>query len=146
LGANLNQDDIQEIGNVCPRLYEAVGWGSEKEPDWDAFRDCCHPDILLVPMGSGAATPTALEPFIAGMEAQRTSGAVQELREVEIGRDVTGYGNLASVRSSFIAIINGEERRGVTFAHLVRLDGRWRIIATAWENEREDDPLPSDFV
>ena len=146
MSARLNEQDIAEIGEVCPRLYAAVGWSDGKEPDWSAFRDCCHPEILLVPMGSGAPTPTGLEPFIAGMEGQRRSGAVKELREIEVGRSVSGYGNLASVRSSFLATIDGQERRGVTFAQLVRHEGRWRIIATAWENERDDEPLPDEFA
>lgn len=146
MSARLTASDIEEIGAVCPRLYEAVGWSAGKAPDWAAFRDCCHPQILLVPLGSGAPTPIGLEAFIEGMEGQRTSGAVRQLSEVETGREVTGYANLASVRSSFIATINGVERRGVTFAHLVRENGRWRIVATAWENEREDDPLPSELA
>jgi hypothetical protein len=142
----LSQTDIEEIGAVCPRLYEAVGWDDGKTPDWEAFRACCHPGAILVPMGSGAAAPIPLETFIAGMEQQRTSGAVTDLSEIEIGRAVQGYANLANVRSTFVARINGSERRGVTFAHLVRDGGRWVIIAVAWENEREDDALPGDFI
>lgn len=145
MSAILSQTDIEEIGAVCPRLYQAVGWDDGKAPDWDAFRACCHPDILLVPMGSGAATPIRLEDFVAGMEGQRSSGAVQSLSEVETGRKVEGYGNFASVRSRFLATINGVARRGITFAHLVRDQGRWVIVATGWENEREDEPLPAEF-
>lgn len=146
MGAIWSAAEVEAIGSVCPRLYEAVGWGEGRAPDWAAFRDCCHPNILLVPMGSGAAAPIGLEAFIDGMEAQRTSGAVRELREVEVGRAIEGYGNLASVRSTFVATIDGVERRGVTFAHLVREGERWVIVATAWENEREGEPLPSELV
>ena len=145
MSANLTPADIEEIGAVCPRLYAAVGWGDGKAPDWEGFRTCCHPNILLVPMGSGAATPIGLEDFIAGMEGQRRSGAVRALSEVETGRRVEGYGNFASVRSRFVATIDGVSRRGITFAHLVRDQGRWVIVATGWENEREDAPLPDDF-
>jgi hypothetical protein len=145
MNARLSAADIEAIGSLCPRLYEAVGWDAGKAPDWAAFRACCHPDILIVPMGSGAAAPIGLEAFIAGMEGQRTSGTVSELSEVETSRHVEGYANLASVRSTFVATINGIERRGVTFAHLVREGGRWMIVATAWENEREGEPLPAEL-
>ena len=40
----------------------------------------------------------------------------------------------------------GIDRRGVTFAHLVREEGRWLILAAAWENEREGAPLPADLI
>lgn len=138
--------DIEAIGNVCPRLYAAVGWGPDKVPNWEAFRSCCHSQAVLVPMGSGAATPIPLEAFIAGMEQQRTSGALTELSEIEIGRATEGYGNLASVRSTFVATIDGVARRGVTFAHLVRDEERWVILCAAWENEREHESLPVSLI
>lgn len=145
MSAVLSPEDVEEIGAVCPRLYAAIGWGEGKAPDWATFRACCHPDVLLVPMGSGAPTPIGLEAFIAGMEAQRAGGGLRALSEVETARAVEGYGNLASVRSTFAATIDGVARRGVTYAHLVRDGGRWVIIATAWENEREGEALPAAF-
>ena len=68
---------------VLPLLYESVGWGDGRSPDWDSFRACCHPSCLLAPMGSGSAAPLNVEQFIEGMEAQRTSGALESLRACE---------------------------------------------------------------
>lgn len=146
MAGGLSQADRAEIETVCPRLYAAVGWGDGKVPDWAAFRACCHPQAMLVPMGSGAATPIPLDDFIVGMEQQRTSGALGSLEEREIAGAVSGFGNLASVRSTFVATIDGAERRGVTWALLVREGGRWLIIATAWENENDERPLPADLL
>ncbi|MFN3945790.1 MAG: nuclear transport factor 2 family protein [Allosphingosinicella sp.] len=146
MSATISQQDIEEIGSLCPRLYDSVGWGSGKSPDWDAFRACCHPSARLVPMGSGSASPVSVEDFITGMEAQRESGAVADLREVELGRAVQAYGNLANVRSAFLATINGDERRGVTFAHVVREGGVWVILDAIWENERDGQPLPDALI
>lgn len=142
----LTESDIAEIGAACPRLYAAVGWDAGKAPDWDVFRRCCHDQAILVPMGGGAAAPIPLDSFIAGMEEQRRSGAIATFSEIELGHAVEGYGNLASVRSSFVATIDGTARRGVTFAHLVREGGRWVIIHAIWENEREDAALPAHLV
>ena len=80
------------------------------------------------------------------MEGQRTSGAVATLSEEELGHAVEGYGNLASVRSAFVATIDGAARRGVTYAHIVRDEGRWVILTAIWENEREDAPMPAALV
>lgn len=142
----LTKDDIAEIGALCPRLYGAVGWDADTAPDWERFRQCCHPQALLVPMGSGTAAPIPLDAFIAGMDEQRRSGAIATFGEIELGHAVDGYGNVASVRSSFVATIDGVARRGVTFAHLVREGGRWRILNAIWENEREDAPLPDHLI
>lgn len=142
----LSENELREIASVCPRLYAAVGWGAGKPPDWQAFRDCCHPQAMLVPMGSGQASPIPLETFIAGMEQQRSDGLVADLEEIEIGSSVEGYGNLANVTSGFVATINGEVRRGVTYAQIVRQDGRWQILSAAWENERDDHPIPPSLL
>lgn len=142
----LTETDRAEIAALCPRLYAAVGWGPDRAPDWDTFRACCHGQAVLVPMGSGAASPIPLETFIAGMDGQRTSGAVTSLSEEEIGHAVEGYGHLASVRSAFVATIDGAVRRGITYAHIVRDEGRWVILTAIWENEREDAPLPAALI
>jgi hypothetical protein len=142
----LTERDLAEIGAVCPRLYGAVGWGAGKAPDWDVFRRCCHRQAVLVPMGGGAAAPIPLDSFIAGMEEQRRSGAIATFDEIELGHEIQGYGHLASVRSSFVATIDGVARRGVTFAHLVREGDGWVILNAAWENEREEQPLPAHLI
>ena len=144
--SGLTEQEIREIGAVCPRLYAAVGWGEGVIPNWDEFRSCCHSGAVLVPMGSGAPSPIPLETFIAGMEQQRSSGAVKDLSERELSNAVQGFGNLANVRSTFSATIDGVERRGVTYALLVRDQGPWVIISVAWENEGEDRPLPDEFA
>jgi hypothetical protein len=144
--ALLSRTDLEEIAALCPRLYASVRWAPDRAPDWATFRSCCHPQAVLAPMGSGAAAPMPLEAFIAGMDGQRSAGAVTTLSEEELSHAVEGYGNLASVRSSFVATIDGAARRGVTFAHVVRDRGRWVILTATWENEREDAPLPAPLV
>lgn len=146
MSARLSDTDIAEIAALCPRLYEAVGWDEQSEPNWDEFRRCCHQQATLIPMGSGEATPIPLEVFIEGMEGQRSSGAVKQLSESELGNSVQGFGNLASVRSTFVATIDGDSRRGVTFALVVRQGGRWVILSVAWENETEEGTLPAEYL
>ena len=146
MGAQLSDTDITDIAALCPRLYEAVGWDEQSEPNWDEFRRCCHGQATLVPMGSGEANPIPLEAFIEGMEGQRSSGAVKQLSESELANAVEGFGNLANVRSTFVATIDGQSRRGVTYALIVREAGRWVILSVAWENETEEGTLPAKFL
>lgn len=146
MGARLSQTDIADIAALCPRLYEAVGWNEQRLPNWDEFRRCCHDQATLVPMGSGEANPIPLESFIEGMEGQRSSGALRQLSEIELGNAVEGFGNLASVRSTFEATIDGQSRRGVTYALIVRQAGRWVILSVAWENETEEGTLPAEYL
>ena len=57
MAAILSSADVETIAALLPRLYAAVEWNAERAPDWAAFRACCHPQVLFVPMGSGAAAP-----------------------------------------------------------------------------------------
>lgn len=141
----ISEKDLAEILALSPRMYESVGWGPQKVPDWQTFRSCCHPEGVLSPLSSGKSTPVTVETFIAGMEEQRKSGAVTSLAETELSHHVEAFGNVASVRSVFNAIINGQARKGVTFAVMVRHDGRWVILSAVWDNEAEGKPVPANF-
>jgi hypothetical protein len=142
----ITDNDLTEILALCPRLYAAVGWTAEQAPDWQTFRDCCHPQAILAPLSAGAAATIAIEDFVGAMNAQRSSGALTDFSEIELGRHVEAFGNVASVRSSFVAVMNGVERRGVTFAQIVRHEGRWLILSAIWDNEAEGRPVPADLA
>ncbi|MBB4633031.1 hypothetical protein [Sphingosinicella soli] len=146
MSGDITNTDLDEILALCPRLYDAVGWNAEKAPDWDTFRACCHPDATLAALSSGAASPIAVEAFVAAMDAQRQSGALADFSEIEIARHVEAFGNVAGVRSSFIAKMNGETRKGVTFAHIVRHEGRWVILGAIWDNEADGKTLPASLI
>ncbi|WBX84564.1 nuclear transport factor 2 family protein [Sphingosinicella microcystinivorans] len=143
---SITDADLEAILALCPRLYGAVGWNAGKAPDWDTFRACCHPDATLAALSSGAASPIAVEAFVAAMNAQRAAGALTDFSEIEIARHVEAFGNVAGVRSSFIAEMNGEKRRGVTFAHIVRHEGRWVILSAIWDNESDEKSMPASLV
>ncbi|MBY8824241.1 hypothetical protein [Sphingomonas colocasiae] len=142
----ITDSDLTEILALCPRLYAAVGWNAAQAPDWETFRACCHPQAILAPLSAGAAATIAIEDFIGAMTAQRASGELVDFNEVELGRHVEAFGNVAGVRSSFAAVMNGVERRGVTFAQIVRHEGRWLILSAIWDNEAEDRPVPADLA
>lgn len=142
----ITDNDLTEILALCPRLYAAVGWNPEQAPDWESFRACCHPQAILAPLSGGSAATIAIPDFVDAMTAQRASGDLVDFSEVELGRHVEAFGNVASVRSSFTAVMNGAERRGVTFAQIVRHEGRWLILSAIWDNEAEGRPVPADLA
>lgn len=138
----ISPEDRKAILALCPKLYASVEWEAEKAPDWNAFRSCCHVAAILTPLSGGMAQPMAIETFIAGMDEQRNSGALNALCEVELASEVEAFGNVANVRSSFVATMDGVARRGVTFAHIVRDNGQWVILSAIWDNEDEERIVP----
>lgn len=144
--SGITDTDLDDILALCPRLYAAVGWNAGKAPDWETFRTCCHPDATLAALSSGAASPISVETFITAMNEQRASGALSDFSEIEIARHVEAFGNVAGVRSSFVAEMNGETRKGVTFAHIVRHEGRWVILSAIWDNEADGKNMPASLI
>ena len=142
----ISEVDVRELLAICPRLYEAVGWHAGKQPDWATFRSCFHPDAILAPMSGGAATVIEVETFIQGMHAQLAAGELKTFSERELANHVEAFANIASVRSTFVASMNGVERQGVTFAQMVRHSGRWVILSVVWDNESPGTPVPANLL
>lgn len=144
--SGITDTDLDDILALCPRLYAAVGWNAQKAPDWGTFRACCHPDATLAALSAGTASPIPVETFVVAMNEQRQSGALTDFSEVEIARHVEAFGNVAGVRSSFVAEMNGEKRRGITFAQIVRHEGRWVILSAIWDNEGDGKTIPASLI
>lgn len=139
----ISESDRRELLALCPRLYAAVGWQEGKQPDWTVFRSCFHPEAILAPMSSGVAATIKLETFIQGMQAQLAAGELKTFSEWEVAHHLEAFAHIADVRSTFVASMNGVERKGVTFAQMVRHDGRWVILSVIWDNESPGVPVPA---
>ena len=67
--------------------------------------------------------------------------------EVETGREVRVFGNIAHVWSAYEArTAPGDavpERRGINSIQLYKGEDGWKIIHMIWDNERDGVPLPA---
>ena len=67
--------------------------------------------------------------------------------EVEIGRVVDEYRNIAQVFQTFEATEgNTHLERGITSYQLVRVGERWRIVSLVWTMESTGDPIPRKYL
>lgn len=142
----ISEQDLSDLLSLCPRLYAAVGWDEKKRPDWELFRNCFHPDAVLAPLSSGSASAVPVEAFIQAMQGQISGGELKSFSERELSHHIEAFGNIANVRSSFAAAMNGVERKGVTFAQMVRHAGRWLIWSAIWDNESADAAVPANLT
>lgn len=139
-------ETLNEIKGLCPAMYDAVTLTGERQPDWTKFQAQLHSRATLAPASGGDAAILDAGTFIGGMAAQIESGELQSLEEREIACSAKIFGNTAAVRSTFVAAINGETRRGVTFAQIVREAGRWVILSAVWDNETPENPIPENLL
>ncbi len=80
------------------------------------------------------------------MQGQISGGELNSFSERELSHHIEAFGNIANVRSSFVAAMNGVERKGVTFAQMVRHAGRWLIWSAIWDNESADAAVPANLT
>lgn len=138
--------DVTAIETVIEALFAGITWSADRMPDWDGFRAQLHPATTMFPSARPCA-PTTLEPFVAMMEGQRTSGAITVFEEDVTGHRIAVFGNIAVALSAYTQRINGGDLgRGVNGFLLIKQDGDWQIAAMCWDNARPDHPVPDDLA
>ena len=87
---------------------------------------------------------SAIARFVAETDALL---AQMDFFEVETGREVRVFGNIAHVWSAYEARhAPGDavpERRGINSIQLYKGEDGWKIIHMIWDNERDGVPLPA---
>ena len=136
-------DDEAAIGAAVDEMYAMIS-GPAGPRDWSRQADCFHPRARQIRTWIGEDGRPAMK--MMGLdEYARDAGpffAANPFYEVEIGRRIDVFGNIAHVWSAYearTALDDAEpERRGINSIQLFNdPDLGWRIIAMIWENERE---------
>ena len=135
-------NDEVEIGAVIDELYAMIS-GPAGPRDWSRQENCFLPEARQVRTWvdeEGRATKKSM-----GLDdySRDTSPffAANDFYEVEAGRRIDIFGNIAHVWSSYEARRSPDdadvERRGINSIQLFKdADRGWRIIHMIWDNER----------
>ncbi len=141
-------DDLKAIGAVIDEMYAMIS-GPRGPRDWSRQANCFHPEARQIrtsvdPEGRPVMKMMGLDDY-----ARDTTPyfAENDFHEIEIGRRIDLFGNIAHVWSASEARTSPDddvpERRGINSIQLFRDAERgWRIVAMLWDNEREGVRLP----
>jgi hypothetical protein len=141
-------DDKEEIGRAVDEMYAMIS-GPKGPRDWARQANCFHPDARQIrtwidPDGRATFKMMGLDDY-----ARDTTAffAENDFFEVEIGRRIDLFGNIAHVWSAYEARSalgdDAPERRGINSIQLFKDPKRgWRIMAMIWDNEREGVAVP----
>ena len=144
----MSANDLAGIGAAVDEMYAMIS-GPKGPRDWSRQANCFHPQARQIRTwidaeGSPACTIMGLDDY-----ARDTTRffAENDFYEIEIGRRIDLFGNIAHVWSAYEArTALGEEapeRRGINSIQLFRdPELGWRIMAMIWDNEREGVALP----
>ena len=141
-------EDRAAIGAVIDEIYAMIS-GPKGPRDWSRQANSFHPDARQIrtwieDTGRPMMKMMGLEDY-----ARDTTPffAANPFYEVEIGRRIDLFGNIAHVWSHYEAKRSPDdpeiERRGINSIQLFRDPDRgWRIVAMIWDNEREGVEIP----
>ena len=142
------QGDLAAIGAAVDEMYASIS-GPKGPRDWSRQANAFHPQARQIRTWIDADGRPAMKMMGLDDYARDTTPffAANDFYEIEIGRRIDLFGNIAHVWSAYEArTALGDakpERRGINSIQLFRdPDAGWRIIAMLWDNERAGVELP----
>jgi hypothetical protein len=145
-------NDTDGIDAVVHSLYDTISGPAGEERDWDRFRTLFAPGARLIRTSIGSdGAPHALAMDVHQYEANVTDLFLREsFYEIEIARRVDVFGNVAHVFSTYEARHEMDDaepfKRGINSIQLFHDGNRWCVMNMLWDNEREDNPLPDEYL
>lgn len=144
-------DDVESIDAIIAALYDVISGPAGQERDWNRFRSLFLPGAHLVP---SVVTPDGSIRHVVWSPEEYVSRAGAQLEEVgffetEIGRVSEEFGNVAHAFSTYESRIEKDAdpfQRGINSIQLFWDGSRWWIVNIAWDQEREDNPIPEEYL
>lgn len=143
--------DAASIEGILRALYESISGPAGAARDWGRFRSLFLPGARLVRTSlADDGTPRAQAFDPEAYERDTVDYFEREpFYETEVGRRVARFGNIAHVLSVYEARhAPGAEafRRGINSIQLFHDHRRWWVVGVLWDNEREDTPIPTEYL
>lgn len=140
-------DDEAAIAKVMTDVYAVISGPVGQPRDWDAMRALFTEDGRLTPIGANGPVPLSIDGYIERSEKPLVDNG---FHEVEIGRRIDVYGNLAQVWSAYEGRTGSYDGpvvvRGINSFQLVKQDGKWLVHAITWQAETPENPVPDDLI
>jgi len=144
--------DTSSIEAIVHAVYDVISGPAGRARDWDRFRSLYLPGARLVRTSIGPdGRPLAQAMDVRAYEADTTDYFRREaFYEVEVARRVERFGNIAQVFSVYEARHAPDEarpfKRGINSLQLFHDGRRWWVVSILWDNERDDNPIPRDYL
>lgn len=133
------RDDVESVDAIVTALYESIS-GPAGPRDWDRMRSLFVPAGRMVPVrslddGTAAVECLDIESYIASRSPYLDENP---LHEVEVGRRVDRFGQIAEVWSTYDGYHTLEEApffRGANSLQLFHDGDRWWIVSVLCYNQ-----------
>jgi len=138
-------DDQKAIEAIVARQFGSLNWTPDKPCEWNDFIADFLAGALLYPSARPAKSQTP-DDFVLRMKGLAES-RLHSFKEDVLGHQIFVFGNVAvAVAGCQITENDKEVSRGVEMMLLIKQEGRWRIVAQAWDMENDSKKLPSELI
>jgi ribosomal-protein-serine acetyltransferase len=152
--SSANPADVETIDGIVRAMYESMIFSPPNLPDFERLRTLCYVGARFIPPTppDGSRSFYYTEEFIARSLCHIEESGLRSkgFHESEIGRTTKVFGNIAHILSIFESRYSKDDlvpfARGVNSIQLLREHGRWWAVSVAWDIERPENPIPSEFL
>jgi hypothetical protein len=143
--------DVASADAIIAALYDANSILVDQKRDADRFRSLFVPGARLMPTvrrpnAGGVIHIQTVDDYVtAASRGQPRHG----FSEREIARTSQTYGNITQAFSTYEARRDSTDRtptRGINSIQLFNDGNRWWVVGVLWDNERPDNPIPTEFL
>jgi hypothetical protein len=137
--------DTDAIRAIITRQFASLSWANGILPGWDDFTGDFHAGASLFP-AARPAKPVGVADFVERMR-RLSETTLKTFEETVLGLDICVFGTIAMAAVAGEMTENGTETsRSVEMLLLVKSEGRWKIVAQAWDKASDANPLPDNFL
>lgn len=143
-------EDVETIDGIVAAFYEVISGPPGQPREWgrDAtlYLEPVFFTVTRMDPETGAPTPRTIskQEFVDESDAWLVEHGFVER---EIHRETRRFGNVAHVWSTYEwSSADGETGRGINGIHLYHDGARWWITHATWDAEREDNPIPPEYL
>jgi hypothetical protein len=141
-------DDKRAIDAIAAAFFAAFDNRGGRVPELGSLYDICIASCVVVKASGADAGIYTLREFIEPRAKLLGDGRLVDFHEREGWERTDVFGDVAQRFCSYwkSGVLEGEpfEAWGMKTMQLVRTDGRWRISAVAWSDEREGLAVPAE--
>ena len=114
------------------------------------FRSLFNPKAQFIRITRDDVDTMDVESFTASFRERVETGALKSFYEAEIFRKTLTFGSIAQVFSTYHKRMGTEDPegliRGINSIQLYNDGQRWWISSILWEDERDDNLIPQEYL
>lgn len=144
-------EDVGTIEGIVRASYETISGGVGVPRQWGRDRTLFAQSVRYISIGKdkGGAVEVRTSDYQEYLDESDEFLVKQGFTEVELGRKIERFGNVATVLSSYEGKVQSTGKvvtRGVNIFSLYFDGKRWWIQTMLWDEEGPGNPIPAELL